>query len=351
MTLLDYGGFGCIFYPNLDCKRSKFKSKKNKNIKYIGKLQRNKDNVYEYNIMRLLLKKIKKVIPNYNNYFILDPISTCFPKQTRTQLLQKYDKCPVLQQTSYPVSQLIMPYLGINLEHVLNNDLLQFNKNFIKYNLKLIELYIKAIIPLNKIGFYHNDLKSSNIVIDDKFYFRIIDFGLMNKLRYEIFSFNTPLNGILLTPHFIDYYINNKLKYTNTHILINYLLSIELYKDTHYTQIIEPILKLMNNQIITESTANLHPLLFNYYLNCISTTTPFNNLLKQNKSIYTHNLDTIGFLSIYSYIYLVYTTNKYDKSLCILKEITKIYLKYIFILDKISYKEFINDVYKLNLCF
>ena len=243
-----------------------------------------------------------------------------------------------------------MPYGGNNLEKILNTDFSTFHSQFIKFNNKLTQLYIKAIIPMNKLGFYHNDLKASNILVDDNFDFRIIDFGLMNHFRY-IFSFNTPLNGILLSLDFIKYYANYKSIYGNTTILIKYLLSISLHQDVHYVHIIEPILKLMDPVSITESTANIHPLLFNYYLKMMSTYILSKDRINTYKSIYKHNLDTIGFLSVYSFIYLIYLNNKVKNYNNIAKCITTMYLKYIFTLDKISYTDFIKDVHKLNLCF
>jgi hypothetical protein len=145
---------------------------------------------------------------------------------------------------------------------------------------------------------------------------------------------------------------------TNRELLINYLFQYKLYEDTHYIQLIQPLLLLLDPTPITKETALVHPLLFNYYLKYITTTIPYNELIQKNRLIYLHNLDTIGFLSIYASLYLIYTANTDEskdtnnsKNKCIINALKKLYLKYIFIIGNIRYSEFINDVYKLNLCF
>lgn len=348
MALIDHGGFGCVFSPELECKSKK----KNKTKKYISKLQTLKDSEYEFNMMKLFIKRIKRVVPNYYKYFVLDDVSICSPSLSRVELKKKYSSCNIINTTNY-FKNMVMPYMGINFEKYLYNIFPKIDTAFTEINLKLINLYKNAIVPMNKIGFYHNDLKVTNILVDDTLDFRIIDFGLMNNIRYKYFVFNNPLNSILLSNKFLDYYINNKNTTPIRNILVNYLLQYKLYKDTHYVQLIQPLLLLMDSSVpITNETAKIHPLLFNYYLQTISTTLPYNEVIQQNRSIYLHNLDTIGFLSIYGSMYLLYTSNVYDpQKKCIVDAIKKLYLKYIFMMENISYSEFMDDVYKLNLCF
>jgi hypothetical protein len=350
MDFIDYGGYGCIFSPELECASNRKSRKLTK--KYIGKLQKEEDTSYEYNMMNKILSVIKKNIPNYQNYFVLDDIHVCKPKLSRSELIEKYKDCPVLKKTRH-LKQLIIPNMGVNLQVFFENELSTLDDRFIKYNNKLIELYVKGVIPMNKLGFYHNDLKLSNIVVLDNFY-RIIDFGLMNDISYKYFAFNNPFNSILLSDKFIEYYTKHKSRYTNTEIIRKYLSRIQLSEQVHYKDIIEPTLQIMHLETITEDTGNIHPLLFNYYVDGItnSSNMPYSQIARQKKQIYVHNVDTIGFLSIYSYVYLLYFKKyQYTTEPELLSEIKKIYLKYIFIQDKISYKMFIQDIAKLNLCF
>ncbi len=350
MELIDYGGYGCIFSPELECSNNNKLRINSKTQKYIGKLQKSEDAIYEYKIMNKLLNAIKNTIPNYKNYFVLDDVHVCNTKLSRTQLIKKYENCPIIKKKK-SIKQLIIPYMGDNLHTFLENNIQVFDNTFIKYNNKLIELYVKAIIPMNKLGFYHNDLKLSNILVLDNYY-RIIDFGLMNYITYKYFSYNNPFNSVVLSDSFIDYYKTNKSNYTNIELIRNHLFNIELYKQGHYIDIIEPTLQLMSQDIITKDTANIHPLLFNYYVKCISTESSYDTVVSQKKKIFVHNLDTIGFLSIYSYLYLIYfQKNKYTTEPLLLSKIKKIYLSYMFTQDNISYTDFIKDIAKLNLCF
>ena len=69
------GGFGCIFKPQLKCKKNKYKYDK----KGISKLMKNryvKEELREIN----LIKKLTKTIKNRNKYFLLDNVYSCKPK-------------------------------------------------------------------------------------------------------------------------------------------------------------------------------------------------------------------------------------------------------------------------------
>jgi len=354
MALLDYGGYGCIISPAIPCKQSStINNRINMRIKtkkYISKLQKSYDTQYEYSMIHKLLSKIKTTIPNYQNYFVLDDIYRCNTKLKKKELIHNYNKCPILN-TPHQITQLLLPNMGVDLHAFFTTELTVLDNRFIQYNNKLIELYVKAIIPMNKVGFYHNDLKLSNILVKDN-YFRIIDFGLTNYFTYRHFSFNNPFNTVLLSREFINYYTKNTTQYTNHELILNYLADTAFTEQKHYSHIIEPILQIMQLDTIGPNTGNIHPLLFNYYIKCISTEIPYNTIIKQQKDIYIHNLDTVGFLSIYSYLYLIYYNQyNYTKEPRILTEIKHIYLKYMFTLDKISYKAFIQDINKLNLCF
>jgi hypothetical protein len=59
-----------------------------------------------------------------------------------------------------------MPYMGINLhKYILNNIDFHHNESFINLNNSIIELYTNAIRILNNNNFYHNDIKTANILI------------------------------------------------------------------------------------------------------------------------------------------------------------------------------------------
>ena len=136
MALLDYGGYGCILSPPIQCKQSStINNRINKRIKtkkYISKLQKLYDTEYEYTMINKLLAKIKTIIPNYNNYFVLDDIYSCNPQQTKQELINTYKDCPILN-TEQPLKQLLIPNMGIDLHAFFTKELTVLDNRFIKY--------------------------------------------------------------------------------------------------------------------------------------------------------------------------------------------------------------------------
>lgn len=195
--VIDSGGFGCVFRPQLRCK----KSRNNKNKIYgdnkydengISKVMPKKYAISEYNELVKFISIIK-TIPNYNHYFIISQITLCRPKYFKPNDLIDFDKikCSSLKKkniTSKNINSKLrklyminMPYGGIDIDKFL-----KFNINDIRmvynFNVKMIDLLENAILKMNKRGLYHGDLKSNNILVsvedNKKMYVRLIDWGL-----------------------------------------------------------------------------------------------------------------------------------------------------------------------------
>lgn len=195
--VIDSGGFGCVFRPQIRCK----KSRNNKN-KIFG------DNIYDENgISKVMPKKyaineynelikfitIIKTIPNYNHYFIISQITLCRPKHFKQTDLIDFDKikCSSLKKKKITAKNINdklkklyminMPFGGIDIDKFfktnMNDITLMYN-----FNVKMIDLLDKAILQMNNKGLYHGDLKSSNILVNiennTKMYIRLIDWGL-----------------------------------------------------------------------------------------------------------------------------------------------------------------------------
>ena len=85
--VINSGGFGCIFLPEIICKnKSKNKNKNNKTRK-ISKMMLNRHASDEYNeIMKI--KQFVKKIPNYGDYFVIKNIDICkIKKLTNSQMV------------------------------------------------------------------------------------------------------------------------------------------------------------------------------------------------------------------------------------------------------------------------
>ncbi len=167
------GGFGCVFFPALKCKKNNNKSIKFKGISKLSTkteiLKENKIN----NDIRYIIKKI----PNYNNYFLINNIFTCEPKILTKNDMNGLEKCIILKKfniTKKNINKNLdkfdiinIPFGGIELFKVLDNSKF-FIKHFLYFNKRLYNVIKFAIIPMNNLRLYHNDIKSNNLLIDLK---------------------------------------------------------------------------------------------------------------------------------------------------------------------------------------
>jgi len=305
--VIDSGGFGCVFRPQLRCK----KSRNNKNIIYgdnkydengISKVMPKKYATSEYNELVKFISIIK-TIPNYNHYFIISQITLCRPKKLKPSDLIDFDKikCSSLKKkniTSKNINEKLkklyminMPYGGIDIDKFLKiniNDL----RMVYNLNLKMIDLLNKAILEMNKKGLYHGDLKSSNILVsvedNKKMYVRLIDWGLSgiylpndmlrslltetgfeddwkeipDIFRNRPFQYNVPFSNILFSRKF------NK-EYTN------YLLIPETDRYSLYE-----FIEIFINSYIESSSGHLRN---------------FNSIFNKVKTIMSHNSSLTSF--------------------------------------------------------
>ena len=219
--VIDSGGFGCVFSPELKCHKNKSKTKK------ISKLMLKRYAYEEYNnIMKI--KDLLKHIPKYSKYFVLDKVDLCKVSQLSSSDLSDYTKkCSALQKhnittknINYSLDKiriLNLPNAGISIDTYLENNLSV--SKFVHVNQLLIELLHKAVLPMNKLGVFHSDLKASNILINEtKTKTRIIDWGLSAIYKTHVFSefpdawksrplqFNVPIGNILISDMFMNKY-------------------------------------------------------------------------------------------------------------------------------------------------
>jgi hypothetical protein len=220
--VINSGGFGCIFLPEVICKNNK---KKKSNTRKITKMMLNRHASDEYNqIMKI--KQIVNKIPNYGNYFVIKNIEMCkIQKLSDEDLNQFQEKCSALQKYNITkknirksldkISVVNIPYAGTSLDIYIGQNFTI--PKMIHLNKLLISLLQNAIIPMNSLGVYHSDVKSSNILISDCHKkVRFIDWGLTvvhpkkyfyvipSKWKNRPFQFNVPFEIILFTDDFVS---------------------------------------------------------------------------------------------------------------------------------------------------
>jgi len=217
------GGFGCVFKPSLKCKGKPHESGK------ISKLMTKKHTLAEYKEIEKY-KKILKNVPHYEKYYLLNNIKTCVPEKLSEKDLKNYtSKCSALQKDNLSkttvnkkINQLMaltMPDGGTDLGDYI--DTMKYNHMGHLNNL-LIDLLINGIIPMNKLGVYHSDVKDSNILF--KTHLRLIDWGLSTEhkkgsktvpsaWKRRPFQYNVPFSSILFNSTFDKMYAGFLLKH------------------------------------------------------------------------------------------------------------------------------------------
>lgn len=409
--VIDSGGFGCIFRPQIRCKKSR--NNKNKiygtnkyDVNGISKVMQKKYAISEYFSLSNFISIIK-TIPNYNYYFLISDFTLCRPVYFTPQDLIDFDKkkCSSLTKkniTSKNINSKLkelyminMPYGGIDIDHFLYNNINSI-KLIYNFNLKMIDLLENAILKMNKRGLYHGDLKSSNILVNlqnnnNKMYVRIIDWGLSgiylpddnfnseiknNSIEFSKipdsfsnrpFQYNCPFSSVLISRKFMIEYNHYCLYYKNKYSLYEF---IKTYFNNYVSRnpghlkdfnSIFKNLKTPNYSYISPTLLNDKSLINNnieyiytYLSEILQKYTKNNNfdVIDYFSNVYIKNLDIWGFIICYHP--LVYYNIQYNNIfLELIKKLLHLLLKYssspinIYELKEILL-EFSNNIIKLK---
>jgi len=350
--LIESGGFGCIFKPQLKCNPNYVISGDNNYFgeKGISKLMKTKHGLNEYNEIKRFIP-ILKTIPNYKNYFIISDYTLCKPEPLSSSDLIDFNKvkCSPLKKiniTSKNINENLdellainMPYGGTDIDEFIKRTIYERNIIVI-FNEKMIDLLTNAIIPMNKRGIFHGDLKSNNILVNienKNLFLRIIDWGLSgiyipnitnesqfsesgfrddwklipSKFRDRPFQYNVPFSSILFSKKFNDIYsyflMSKNGNFTNDDIKDFVISFFEDYVDSYRSGHL--------------STFNS---IFKYHKKLISLLSEDSNPIRlKNKKIYS-NIDyiykyiydiLIKFTKPYSFDVLAYFSEVYTKNM------------------------------------
>jgi hypothetical protein len=336
------GSYGCVFKPPLKCDKTKSDNLENG----ISKLMDEDAAKIEFATILEVQSHIK-AIPNNNDYFLVNAIKMCAPEKLSPTDLNDFDTVcnDIVKYTGYDKNiinnnlkhfKIInMPYGGIDLndfwKRLLDVPARDKKKIFGSVNSILIRLLENGIIPLNKTGFYHLDVKGGNILIsDDIKYARLIDWGVSQKLNehnvapskfIQEFQFNIPFTNILFNSN-INKWLQEELKNMNmTKIKSISLLAMKqitkniidkAMKDRgegHYMIIIYYIMvlyKLDNDLSQPEATNFALDLISTYIATALMNYTDSTGVFQLKKycaEVYLHNVDVWGF--IMSYIQII----------------------------------------------
>jgi serine/threonine protein kinase len=143
-----------------------------------------------------------------------------------TEFTSKCNALPKDNITKSNINSKLNEVMSLNIPNggLPIDDYIYSNGSFSKlYNLHdiLVKLLKKGIIPMNERHIYHNDIKDSNILVDDRdgqLKTRLIDWGLSTEYipfddepfptvwRNRPFQFNVPFSVIIFSDDFVEKY-------------------------------------------------------------------------------------------------------------------------------------------------
>ena len=262
------GGFSCVFKPQLKCKlKNKNKTKRKKDSVGISKLLFKQHAKLEMDNIHLFYNALKS-IPKSHKYFLFTKSKLCLPAKISKRDLKGFDNmCSSF--TSHEINEsninsnidnlrlINMPNAGLSVNELLLNTRLT-SARIILFNKIMSELIVNAIVPMNKKGVIHNDIKEDNILISgSKTNPRptIIDWGISGIstshdpipeiIMNRYISISNPFSSIIFTSDFIMSYSeflqthNNPLSPSFRQELSSFALSQYLkFKDIgHYSYV------------------------------------------------------------------------------------------------------------------
>ena len=207
--LIDQGGFGCIFYPGIECDGSI-----SKNPKYISKLhEKNYHVVNEYNIGKMVTR-----IPLYEYYFapILNMCKIDIAKIDK----RERDMCRVISKKKDNSKFVIMkmPYVkNVSLSKYITNPNID-KKEIITYIMDSYKFLLHSLKLLNLNKIVHFDFKLPNLLIDTK---------TKNPIVID-FCLSIPINDLgpkTYGKYFYAYNANYYIWSVDIHI-INYVINV-----------------------------------------------------------------------------------------------------------------------------
>jgi len=179
--IISQGGFGCIFYPSLPCKREGFYSEKVK--EYVSKLvERNFSSKNEIDVGNIVKK-----IPFYSLYYV--PVLEHCPASLSKVGKKEIKKCNIIDHDNDDEEKRVQ-YILLKMKYVKNikfTEYLLTNKSK-KHVLNIIfDTYSYFLFSLEQLMNYevvHFDFKWDNAVIDLKTELPVIlDFGISIPIR------------------------------------------------------------------------------------------------------------------------------------------------------------------------
>ena len=234
------GGFGCVFKPAIACKDSSINEKMKKSgYEYVTKVMIARYAREEMEEVNKVLPIVKK-IPNNKRYFLLDGIFECknFGPLNTEDLKGFNSKCNNLRRAGIDssnvnrklsaLSAMYIPFGGESVAKIMrslsgmhqNSSSSSIQKKIGLIVWALADVLENAVVPMNKLGLVHLDLKGDNMLLNLDVvdsgkmpYIKIIDWGLAgivpaqnvaSAAQNRPLQFNAPFSNILFNKELVN---------------------------------------------------------------------------------------------------------------------------------------------------
>jgi serine/threonine protein kinase len=323
------GSYGCVFNPAVKCQGQATRSNG------ISKMMQSKYAMKEYAFIDNLRKVVVNV-PDNSKYFILSNVSLCSPGRLDREDLQDFDKkCKSITKkdiTANTVNEHLNEYRLINQPHG-GEDLSDYIDTmfklesprekiaqFVALNNTLINLLVNGIVPMNKLGLLHNDIKNDNVLRQPKDgLIRLIDWNLSTifdaksgnaKPPQGLFGYpivvNRPLASFLFDNHLNLNDVLNQIRVSGSapasregllnKVSSSVLTSVIKESPGHYPFIRDSILPKVSKDSVAATMINNVSAVLDKFMN---PATQQLDLDAYFQSAYKYNADIVGWLIIY----------------------------------------------------
>ena len=244
------GGFGCIFLPPLKCK-----GEERPTGKVVSKLLTTTNATKEFNeakeIQSIIKDKLGEIV--YGKYFIF-PEKKCEVEKLEKEDLKNFnEKCKNLTRNGVYDHNINLNLSEVRILELTNggSDLdttistMKTDDEFKRFSTSLLQLLTEAIVPMNRVGVLHFDIKAPNILIDDDYQMRLIDWGLSIVAKNNIIPRGATGRPIQYNIPFSALLFNNGLI-----VQINKILKDLSFKGDYKTNIKPKLTAMIFNMII-----------------------------------------------------------------------------------------------------
>lgn len=210
-AFLSEGGYGCVFYPEINCR-----GRDTSNKEYISKIQRKdfsaENEIAIGNVLKTMKDWIEK--PLLNNFAPV--ISTC-PIQISKLSIDEEDKCALFKKEQTD------DYIIMRVRYVDNKDFDDYlvstssGQELLRTFIGSYNHLLQSLSFLQTVNIVHNDLKGQNIIYDtERSVPIIIDFGLSipianvnrENINNYFYIFAPDYYAWALEVHFLNYILH-----------------------------------------------------------------------------------------------------------------------------------------------